>query len=72
MNKRILGIAIVAMTLAGAVFAYHVTFGRTDCPGKIICPLTGQVICADQCPMASHATATAEVPSCCKGAKTAP
>ncbi|HYE60710.1 MAG TPA: hypothetical protein VD997_01830 [Phycisphaerales bacterium] len=23
---------------------------RPDCPGKIVCPLTGETICADQCP----------------------
>ena len=24
---------------------------RADCPGKITCPQTGEVICADQCPL---------------------
>ena len=23
---------------------------RPDCPGKIVCPQTGQLICRDQCP----------------------
>jgi hypothetical protein len=34
---------------------------REDCPGKIVCPLTGEVICADQCPL--------EKPACCDGGK---
>ena len=25
---------------------------RPDCPGKIVCPLTGDQVCADQCPVA--------------------
>jgi len=24
---------------------------RTDCPGKIICPLNGDQVCKDQCPL---------------------
>ncbi len=23
---------------------------RPDCPGRVVCPLTGQEICADRCP----------------------
>jgi len=23
---------------------------RSDCPGKIICPLTGELVCRDRCP----------------------
>ena len=23
---------------------------RPDCPGKIICPLTGDLVCKDRCP----------------------
>lgn len=25
-------------------------FVRPDCPGKIECPLTGELVCRDQCP----------------------
>lgn len=42
---------------------------RADCPGKIICPITGELICADQCPAGSAGTAgktlAASTPSCC-------
>lgn len=70
MKKLILGGAFAGLLLAGGVFAYHVSTTRADCPGKIRCPLTGRVLCADQCPVTADATATAEVPDCCK-AKTA-
>lgn len=25
--------------------------GSTSCPGRIVCPLTGKVICRDACPL---------------------
>lgn len=28
---------------------------RTDCPGKIVCPLTGELVCKDRCPAAQDA-----------------
>lgn len=27
---------------------------RPDCPGKIVCPLTGDEVCADRCPVADQ------------------
>lgn len=24
---------------------------RADCPGKVICPITGEEVCKDQCPL---------------------
>ena len=33
---------------------------RPDCPGKITCPQTGEVICADQCPLDKA------IPACCR------
>ena len=66
MKKPLLVLALVTVSLAGAVFAYRAATTRADCPGKVVCPLTGQVICADQCPLAGESQAQAEVPSCCK------
>lgn len=39
---------------------------RADCPGQIPCPLTGQLVCRDRCPL-TEATAAVpkETPSCC-------
>lgn len=42
---------------------------RPDCPGKIICPITGKLVCKDRCPLNGQnnaAQATTEVPPCCK------
>ncbi len=50
---------------------------RADCPGKITCPLTGELVCKDRCPLgaegvtepaseaASKTTEAAKTPSCC-------
>jgi hypothetical protein len=58
-TMKSLGIALAALTLAGAVFAFHAM--RHGCPGKMTCPLTGKVICQDECPMGAK-TAPAEAP----------
>lgn len=46
---------------------------RTDCPGKIECPVTGELVCRDECPLGTdsgaEATAEADRPACCRGAK---
>lgn len=39
---------------------------RSDCPGLIECPLTGEMICADECPLADGEKADADVPPCCR------
>ena len=42
--------AIVGLVaVAGIVYAQSST-ERPDCPGKIVCPETGKLICRDQCP----------------------
>jgi len=45
---------LALMSLGGLVLvgasALGVAAARADCPGKIECPLTGEVICRDQCP----------------------
>ena len=32
---------------------------RSDCPGKIVCPLTGDEVCADRCPVDTENVPTA-------------
>ncbi len=29
---------------------------RSDCPGKVTCPLTGEEVCKDRCPLAAKKT----------------
>ncbi|MDQ7013166.1 MAG: hypothetical protein Q9O74_04635 [Planctomycetota bacterium] len=63
---------------AARLLASEPSAERADCPGKITCPLTGEQVCKDQCPLGaegvteaagggtvSDATAQAGVPSCC-------
>lgn len=33
---------------------------RPDCPGKIICPLTGKLVCKDRCPLGANSAGTAD------------
>jgi len=44
--------SIAALTAVsfGALGLASPTPARTDCPGKIVCPLTGEIVCRDQCP----------------------
>ena len=48
----------LAMGVLAASLGYGVSTtenDRPDCPGRIVCPLTGQEICADRCPViAAH------------------
>jgi hypothetical protein len=46
MRKTLLILTLIGIG-AGAVAAYN----RDDCPGQKICPLNGQVICVDRCPV---------------------
>lgn len=42
---------------------------RADCPGKIVCPITGELICADQCPAESGMAVASGTRSCCASSK---
>lgn len=38
---------------------------RADCPGKIVCAITGELICADRCPAESGMAVASGTSSCC-------
>lgn len=63
---RLLAVAS-AVTVGGLAWATSASH-RADCPGKIVCPLTGELVCKDRCPLANHPTGDArtEVPECCR------
>ena len=46
----LLGLGGLVLAAASALGVAAATSERSDCPGKITCPLTGEVICRDQCP----------------------
>ena len=69
MRKRYILAIAVALAISGGLFAYQAVSTisrRADCPGKIVCPLTGQEICKDRCPLRASARADATAPSCCR------
>lgn len=69
MKKTAIWFATAALLGSGAL-AYALASGekREDCPGKIICPLTGQEICKDQCPLLTHGEAPSPSEASCCGA----
>jgi len=73
-RKWILSTAAVAglvLTAFGGMRLFASTGERPDCPGKIVCPLTGQLVCKDRCPL--HKSGEGDLaakPSCCTKAKT--
>ncbi len=60
MRNRIVCIALTAAAIAalGAVAWSYTSTDRPDCPGKIVCPLTGELVCKDRCPLANAGDAT--------------
>ena len=51
--KRWLLVGSVVLILGAAVAAAGAAAGfqRSDCPGKVKCPLTGEEVCRDRCPL---------------------
>jgi len=44
-----LAVAMLGIATLGAVKLATADSGRADCPGKIVCPQTGKLICRDKC-----------------------
>lgn len=44
------GIAAAFVAVASLAGLAVASSERSDCPGKIICPLTGKLVCKDKCP----------------------
>jgi hypothetical protein len=55
-------VAGLALTAFGGMMFASPTSERPDCPGKIVCPLTGQLVCKDRCPL----NTASEKPPCCQ------
>jgi len=59
-------IGVLALATAGA-FSIARASERADCPGQIECPLTGELVCIDRCPVEQGKVTTASArPSCCQ------
>ena len=70
MMKRIVaGTALLALGAGITAFATADRVERPDCPGKIVCPLTGEPVCKDRCPLgATAADETTPLQACCRQA----
>jgi hypothetical protein len=69
MNKKALLAVAGVLALAAGVLTYRLAFagtGRADCPGRMVCPLTGETICKDQCPLGKAAGPKESAPTCCR------
>lgn len=65
----VLGSVAVAL---GAARLTNSTAGRSDCPGKIVCPLTGELVCKDRCPLDADKAGQQDadsLPACCRAKK---
>ena len=81
MKKKAVVFSVVAMAVVGiAVFPFAVAGVESNrCPGKVVCPITGEDVCKDQCPLTGElvcsdecplgVSGAAEKPSCCLGSK---
>lgn len=73
MRKTLIALAVLALIGGGVAIAASGTNddvlqdpNRADCPGMIECPLTGETICADECPLTIGEKGNGDVPPCCK------
>lgn len=46
----LLGLGGLLILTAGAFAVSAANSERANCPGKVICPLSGEIVCKDQCP----------------------
>lgn len=46
----IVAVAVLATATVGSLKLAQAQADRPDCPGKIVCPLTGEQVCRDRCP----------------------
>lgn len=58
---KVLTSLVLVTALAGAGFGTAGIVGgstdRADCPGKIVCPINGELVCQDRCPLGDEARA---------------
>lgn len=74
MRKRIvwstLVLGVVGTGIAATALAGSGRFSRPDCPGTVVCPLTGETVCRDRCPLNAEEPKTEARPSCCAASRT--
>lgn len=60
MKTLVLRVAVAVLALSGIaalpLALADIRQERSDCPGKVVCPLTGEEVCKDRCPLAAKQT----------------
>jgi len=51
MRNKYLLLAAVAVMALGSFAAYSLAFSRSDCAGTVVCPINGDEVCKDRCPL---------------------
>ena len=72
MKKLIVPSLLGLVALVGLAAAYPLAKAsngaeRSDCPGKVVCPLTGEEVCKDRCPLAAKGEKTDPTRADCPG-----
>ncbi len=63
----LVGLCALVLAAVSAFGLAAVSTERADCPGKVVCPLTGELVCKDKCPLGESAsTEEVTVPACCQ------
>ena len=83
MKKLAVVLCLVAIAVGGLT-TYSLALASGDgstCPGKVVCPITGDEVCQDECPLIDAnelvcsdecplgLASAATKPSCCTGSK---
>ena len=67
MVLMIMAVASVALAASGLVAGNATSSERASCPGKVVCPLTGEPVCIDLCPVgAASVEIETKQASCCQ------
>lgn len=72
MRRKVLW-TLVALSLVLGAGLYVFPSGpesrqRPDCPGTIVCPISGRVVCIDRCPLGATRSDESHRPACCRKA----
>ena len=72
MTKKWIAWTAAALLTAGTgigayAFAAGAEANRPECPGTIVCPLTGEIVCKDRCPVLANGAEEQPLSSCCTG-----
>ena len=54
MRNKYLLLAVATVIALGSFAAYSLAFTseqRSDCSGTVVCPITGEEVCKDRCPL---------------------